>query len=137
MLNWITDGAYLAHISRQTGAMSIFRKTRESKNARPAPQLPALAPETEIIVVGEERYQGIERVREGEVAGVTVRPDPRNKYDKNAVAVHVDGVLAGYLSAARAKRYRPMITTTMAVDAHARPAEPSLALFVMLPRVPR
>jgi hypothetical protein len=88
-------------------------------------------------VVGEEHYKGMARVREGVVTGVTVSPDPNNKHDKNAVAVHVDGVLTGYLSAARAERYRPIITAAMAVEAQARRAGPSLALFVMLPRIPR
>jgi hypothetical protein len=108
--------------------MGIFRK------AQPTQPLTTLAPEVEIIVVGDEYYTGMANVREGAVTGVNVSPDAKNTHDKNAVAVHVDGVLTGYLSAARAERYRPIVTATMAVEAHARPAGPCLALFVMLPR---
>lgn len=94
------------------------------------------AAQNEVIVVGSENYDGLRSVRrEGPVSGVTLRPEPKNKYDRNAVAVYIGRTKAGYLSASRAKAYRPTITASTPVSAHARRAGGSLTLFVMLPRL--
>lgn len=89
----------------------------------------------EVIVVGTEHYAGMRRIRRaGAVAGVTVRPEPTNKHDRNAVVVYAGRTKVGYLSAFQAKRYRQAITKSTAVDAHARMTGGSLSLFVMIPK---
>jgi hypothetical protein len=94
-----------------------------------------LAAEREIIVVGSEHYLDMTQAALGPASGVTVRPDPTNRYDPNAVEVIWQGRRAGYLSAARARTYRPLITRECRVQAHVREAGGVSTLFVMLPRV--
>lgn len=92
----------------------------------------------EIIVVGDEYFPVVRGLRPGPVPGVTIEAEPRNKHDKNAVMIRVNGEPAGYLSAARAKHYRPLVTGRHPVEAIVKQAainDPALALFVMLPRI--
>lgn len=111
--------------------MGLF--SRETKLAAP------ISGPKEVVVVGDEHYPIVRGLRAGPVSGVTIEAEPRNKQDKNAVLVRVDGEQAGYLSAARAKHYRPLVTGRHPVEAVAKKAAvnaPALALFIMLPRIP-
>lgn len=110
--------------------MGLF--SRETKLATP------ISGAKEVIVVGVEYYPVVRGLRTGPVSGVTIEAEPRNKHDKNAVMVRVNGEQAGYLSAARAKHYRPLVTGRHPVEAVVKQAainDPALALFVMLPRI--
>ena len=70
-----------------------------------------------MAVVGEASYQEAlcsicgsyrwERVRHDCVAALI--PDPRNRFDSNAVSVQVDGQLVGYLSRGDALDWRPVV----------------------------
>jgi len=61
-----------------------------------------------VDVVGVSQYQGVlENAGEkGEVVLATVVLEDSNPHDDQAVAVHIDGERAGYLSRANARRYR-------------------------------
>lgn len=110
--------------------MRLFRRT--PKLAEPLPA------EVEVIVVGTEYYSPAARLRPGRpVEDVTVEPDPGNRHDPNAVAVRWKGELIGYLSGARAKKYRPLVTGRHPVEAATKavPGTRDLKLFVYLPCV--
>ena len=71
----------------------------------------------EVEVVGESNYQpALERVTGGRTPEghrldviATLVYEPRNKYDKNAIAIQVDGETVGYLARATAKSYGPLV----------------------------
>jgi hypothetical protein len=110
-----------------------------SRTPKVSPGAPISGPK-EVIVVGDEYFPVVSRLRAGPVPGVTLEPEPANKYDKNAVLVRVNGEPAGYLSAARAATYRPIITGRHPVEALVKQHSinlPDLALFVMMPRIDR
>lgn len=112
--------------------MGLFGRNREPQAA------PPLAAEREVIVVGTEHYTDMRRWQIGDVAGITVEAEPTNPHDKNAVMVCANGHRVGYLSAARAKTYRPLLSGRHPVHAKVRKASlntPELALYVLLPRV--
>lgn len=68
------------------------------------------------MIVGEQ-WDGDRRVRVAKSA--TVVPEPDNPYDANAVAVHIGGLVTGYLSRADAKRNRERIVARQAATGHA------------------
>lgn len=112
-------------------------KADRAARLRRAAALPAvqeLPAEIEVIVVGSEYYNGLRRLSPGPVAGVTVKPEPTNKHDKNALLVEVQGKKAGYLSAYQAKRYRPMIGKRSGVRARFAKTDLGPTLYVMLPK---
>jgi hypothetical protein len=71
----------------------------------------------EVEVVGESHYQpALERAaggrqREGVHVPViaTLMPEPRNKFDKNAIAIQLDGQTVGYLARTMARSYGPLV----------------------------
>lgn len=93
-----------------------------------------LPPSVEVIVVGSEHYTDLRKVKAGPAVGVTVEPEPGNRYDRNAVKVCWNGQVVGYLSAVRAKTYGPLLSGVHPVEAHVRAAGGDPTLFVMLPK---
>src|SRR4051794_17829746 len=77
--------------------------------------------ETRVAVVGESHYQrelaaiaGPKRVR-GVQVGVraVLVPEPDNEYDRNAVAIYVNGRgKVGYLGRDDAVRYKPIVSAS-------------------------
>ncbi|GGI46320.1 hypothetical protein GCM10010932_14030 [Agromyces flavus] len=62
-----------------------------------------------MIVVGDEYFGNpFTRMKTAEVPG-ELRREPANRHDRNAIAVHLNGSQVGYLSAARAAKYAPML----------------------------
>ncbi len=61
-----------------------------------------------VDVVGESQYQRVleAAAEEGAIVAATLILEDSNPYDDQAVAVHVDGQRAGYLSRANARAYR-------------------------------
>jgi hypothetical protein len=61
-----------------------------------------------VDVVGESQYQRVleAAAEEGAIAEATLVLEDSNPYDDQAVAVHIDGKRAGYLSRANARLYR-------------------------------
>lgn len=61
-----------------------------------------------VEVVGVSQYQAVlEAAAEaGAVVDAVLMLEDSNPYDDQAVAVHIDGARAGYLSRANARRYR-------------------------------
>lgn len=100
--------------------MGIFDRFRAARIERPDVQQQAdviLGGDEDLEVVGEANYQATlwqlcgavqgERVRHA-VHATLVR-EPSNPYDPNAVAVHVQGRVVGYLKREDAARYAPGI----------------------------
>lgn len=105
----------------------------------PKPAAPLVGTK-EVIVVGEERLGVVRSLRQGPVSDVTIEPAKATEYDSAPVLVRVGGRPAGYLSAARSKTYRPMLSGQHPVEAVVKQAAinaPDLALFVLLPRPTR
>ena len=116
------------------------------KSAVPAPRTepafrPAPGQEVPIRIVGEASYQPhiiqISRRHRGHF-GILLRPEPSNRYDRNAVAVLVDGGVVGYLPRELAARWQPAILAAesegFAVTGTARiyggtPEKPHLGVF--------
>lgn len=61
-----------------------------------------------VDVVGESQYQRVleAAAEEGAIVSATLVLEDTNPYDDQAVAVHIDGERAGYLSRANARLYR-------------------------------
>jgi hypothetical protein len=94
----------------------------------PEPSVPAIAPvcllggQEDLEVVGELAYQAIlwqscrgtvgDRIR-CDIVAVLV-PEPANPYDPNAISVHIDGHVVGYLPRATAQEYLPGLRDLMA-----------------------
>lgn len=131
------DSLLISTRSCQSVRVPLFRGKKQ-----PPAQLPLAAPlaaDREVIVVGTEHYTDVNRLPPGPVGPVTVEPEPGSKYDRNAVLVRLAERPVGYLSAARARTYRPLLSGVHPVQAHVKKAAvntPDHALFVMLPRVP-
>jgi hypothetical protein len=78
--------------------------------------------EDDLEVVGEANYQsalwsicgGVEgdQIRHQVVAVLT--PEPHNSYDPNAIAIHIDGHIVGYLAREVAQQYGPGLQSLMA-----------------------
>ena len=75
-------------------------------------------PDAELMVVGESHYQpALMKVAGGKTDDGAANPDqkaalipePNNPYDKNAVAIGIDGLLVGYLARADAIAYAPVV----------------------------
>jgi hypothetical protein len=71
-----------------------------------------------IEIVGESFHQDAirqlsRRVRDKEF-DIVLRAEPENPYDKNAVAVLVDGALVGHMSKPMAKDWQPMVLAAQA-----------------------
>ncbi|CAN5549538.1 hypothetical protein BH24ACT15_BH24ACT15_38510 [soil metagenome] len=102
----------------------------ESAPARPAPpaapsnkgaDMVRLAGDGRVSVVGESHYQPALKaaahgrtVAEGDLdnaipVNAVLVPEPKNKYDRNAVRVDVEGRTAGYLSRETAVLYQPVL----------------------------
>jgi hypothetical protein len=67
----------------------------------------------DISIVGESFHEATirqvhRRYADGEFE-IVLRPDPGNPYDRNAVAVHVDGKLVGHLARDMAAEWQPMV----------------------------
>lgn len=71
----------------------------------------------DLSVVGESNYwDALNTISEADMDGAvkrgqtaTLRADPENAYDENAVQVVIDGRVVGYLSKAKAAKYQPVI----------------------------
>jgi HIRAN domain len=83
-------------------------------------------PDATLGVVGEGSYQAnLERISGGKTEDgpakaehtAILKPEPTNPYDKNAIAVTIDGETVGYLSRENALRYREVVEWA---DAHDR-----------------
>jgi hypothetical protein len=91
----------------------------------PTPDVPATTGDTIVIegddlvrVVGTSHYQdtllelsgrrGDEEIRLAKIAIFV--PEPDNPHDPNAIAVHIDGRLAGYLSRDENRRWLDVVT---------------------------
>jgi hypothetical protein len=61
-----------------------------------------------VDVVGESQYQRViaAAAEEGAIVSATLIHEDTNPYDDQAVAVHINGARAGYLSRANARLYR-------------------------------
>ena len=73
---------------------------------------------SDIEIVGESFHQDeirkiAKRVGKAEFS-ITLRPEPNNPYDENAVAVDVDGVSVGHLAKGMAKDWQSMILSAEA-----------------------
>ncbi|MEW6880766.1 HIRAN domain-containing protein [Trueperella pyogenes] len=66
-------------------------------------------PTTDVIVVGTEYYEGASRLTQGRTYTLTLKREPHNKHDANAIAVLHQRVQIGYLSRFQAKRYRDLV----------------------------
>lgn len=68
---------------------------------------------TPIKIVGEDSYQPhIRRVAKAANGGevpILLEAQPNNRYDRNAVAVLVDGGVVGYLPRALAEKWQPAV----------------------------
>lgn len=112
----------------------VARLKRAASRQHVVEELPA---EVEVIVVGSGYHDGLKGLYAGTVHGVTVRPEPTNPHDRNAIIVEVRGKKAGYLSAYQAKRYRPLIARKSAVRARYSRTDVGPTLWVMLPKPPK
>ena len=97
-----------------------------------------------VRVVGTSHYQGAllaltkrrgdEEIRHNAIA--TFVPEPDNPHDANAVAIHVEGVLVGYLSRDENKRWGDIVKAG-GVEAEAmiagRGGTTGLGVFLRLP----
>lgn len=87
-----------------------------------------------IIVVGTEYYTGAARIKEGMQKPLTLVREPKNKFDKNAVAVFDGTHHVGYISQFQAKRYKRIVEDaggTLTVMAYR-----DQYIYVLLPRIP-
>lgn len=54
-----------------------------------------------ITIVGESGYQDVIKMIKKQAGGrefvIVLRPEPQNHYDSNAVSIHVDGNVVGYM----------------------------------------
>ena len=82
----------------------------------------------DLEIVGEASYQAeLEQIAGPKTHGganlscdAILVCETNNKYDKNAVGVHIAGRLVGYLSKVDAKNWRKMLKREVAVDANVR-----------------
>jgi hypothetical protein len=86
------------------------------KSAAPAQRQPARKIQGQMVdveIVGESFHQDYIRRIARRVGGgefeIILRPEPSNPYDKNAIAVLVDGAVVGHLSKTMAKAWQPML----------------------------
>lgn len=89
---------------------------------------------TEIIVVGTEYYSGSSKLRANHSYVLTLKREPHNKHDRNAVAVLYRSTKVGYLSRYRAEQYKHLIDDAggkMSVSGW----KDGENVFVLLPRV--
>lgn len=64
-------------------------------------------------VVGEENYLTERELRKLRPGYLIATPEPKNKFDRNAVVMHdLAGRKIGYMSAGLAKSYQPLIVQT-------------------------
>lgn len=76
-------------------------------------------------IVGESNYQAaLERIAGAKTPDghehyceATLRPEPSNPYDKNAVVVQIKGHTVGYLARADAEAYKSQSSKPMRADA--------------------
>lgn len=66
---------------------------------------------TTATVVGTEYHWGIKPLTVGMHSADLIR-EPNNEYDTNAIAVHIEGNMTGYLSRDQAERYAPALDVT-------------------------
>lgn len=109
--------------------MSFLRRLFGSRAATVEIAATMMVPDRDdaaVEVVGEGSYQdAIDRVAGGKTEDgarlaehtALLWPEPNNRYDKNAIAVKVDGRTVGYLSRENAVLYRPVIAWA---DAHGK-----------------
>src|SRR5216683_890672 len=110
--------------------MGLLDRLRGARGSLVSAQVEPLAAPVSLLggqddleVVGELAYQAAlwrlcggtvgERVRRDIVAVLV--PEPANPYDANAVAVQIDGQVAGYLSRATAQEYLPGLKHAMSL----------------------
>lgn len=76
------------------------------------PDTPPTGDDVEIIVVGTEYYKGAASMTEGKLCSLTLRREPRNRHDPNAIAVFNGVRKVGYLSQFQAKRYKDLVDSS-------------------------
>ncbi len=115
----------------------LFARGRPS--SRPAPR-PVVGRQARLHIVGEASYQTIisKIAKRREPFSITLRAEPTNPYDRNAVAVLVDGEVVGYLARDLAPRWQPavlaaesegFVVTGVAEVFGGTPDKPSLGVF--------
>lgn len=81
--------------------------------AQRPPLRPLVGQMVDIDIVGESFHvDNLKRLRRKYGSGemqIILRPEPSNRYDKNAVAVLVDEMVVGHLSKPMAKAWQPML----------------------------
>ena len=100
--------------------MSLLDRIREASDSRRLAERRSvsahlLTGHDDLEVVGELSYQGALWRLSGGAVGDKIRcdmvavlvPEPTNPHDSNAIAVHIDGYLVGYLPRAVAQEYLP------------------------------
>ena len=101
--------------------------------------------DTLVRVVGVSHYQDALRAITGRAGDEEMRaekvaqfvPEPDNPHDPNAIAVHIDGRLVGYLSREENTRWRDVLAGNHAVGAEAmisgRAGIDVMGVFLRLP----
>ena len=62
-----------------------------------------------LALKGVSNYAGRDKMRVGQELPVTLEREPKNEYDPNAIVVKYRGTKVGYISAAKAKSYAPIM----------------------------
>lgn len=91
--------------------------------------------EVNFLVVGRSKHPDV-KLNPGNVFHASIRPEPKNKFDPNAIAVYVGNKQAGYLSASSAARHAGRFKRAMevpAVVATGRRGELELYVTLMVP----
>ena len=91
--------------------------------------------EVDFLVVGRSNYPAV-KLNPGNVFHASIRPEPKNRFDPNAIAVYVGNNQAGYLSAKSAARHAGRFKRSMevpAVVATGRRGELELYVTLMVP----
>ena len=103
--------------------------------------LPLLEGDELMRVVGTSHYQdalltltgraGDEAIRRDAIATLSAQPD--NPHDPNAIAVHIDGRLVGYLGRDENKRWLDMVPLRAEAMIAGRGGTTGLGVFLRLP----
>src|SRR5512132_2873061 len=111
------------------GLLDRLRHDRSSTTPEQPTESPAAMTVTaqlfsgdDLEIVGEASYQNALWSICGGVEGDQIRhqivavlvPEPHNPYDPNAIAVHIDGHVVGYLAREVARQYGPGLRSLMA-----------------------
>lgn len=79
---------------------------------------PRRGPEVDVEIVGESNYTAyirkIDKRYDGGTCPIQLVAEPDNPYDTNAVAIHVDGGVVGYLARDLAEAWQPWVLRAQA-----------------------